>query len=457
MPDGSLPDQIPAPLPAIQRWATDADSRGALWRALEIWKQDGPGQTAGRFFPVACVALEITQRCNLDCSLCYLSENAEAAHDVPLPLLLERIDRIAAHYGPSTTVQITGGDPTLRSADDLQAICRHIRKVGLRSCLMTNGIRATRSLLEHLGQAGLDDVAFHVDLTQERKRYASEHALNAVRSEYLARARGLGLRVMFNTTVFDGNVDQITEVARFFRSRAPELALVSFQMQIDTGRGTHQAADPTVTVERVMSDLSTGMGTELDFGTSQIGHRACTKYATLFHAGDRSVSTGFARRVIWAGIAALSRHYRAKGQHLDRPAAARTIAWRDPLLTCRTAWLGLRLLARLAPGLIHSRGRIHRTAVVIHDFMDAARLDRGRCESCVFMVATAAGPVSMCAHNAYRDALVFRPVETATAQGRRWWHAATGQFADAPSDTAPGPVPRKRLKGRARIDVKLDG
>ena len=44
----------------------------------------GPGQQMGSRWPIGCVALEITQRCNLDCTLCYLSENSESVRDIPL-------------------------------------------------------------------------------------------------------------------------------------------------------------------------------------------------------------------------------------------------------------------------------------------------------------------------------------------------------------------------------------
>ena len=36
-----------------------------------------PNQVLGRRNSIGCVALEITQRCNLDCTLCYLSESSE--------------------------------------------------------------------------------------------------------------------------------------------------------------------------------------------------------------------------------------------------------------------------------------------------------------------------------------------------------------------------------------------
>ncbi|MEM7445912.1 MAG: radical SAM protein, partial [Pseudomonadota bacterium] len=121
-----------------------ADPRAPLRGRLERLGLFGPEQVAGRIFPIACVALEVTQRCNLDCTLCYLSDLAEATPDPSLETLLARVDRIYRHYGPRTNIQITGGEPTLRRAEDLEAITRHIRGLGMRSALFTNGIRARR-------------------------------------------------------------------------------------------------------------------------------------------------------------------------------------------------------------------------------------------------------------------------------------------------------------------------
>src|SRR5258708_37696934 len=70
-------------------------------------------QLLGRRWAIGCVALEVTQRCNLDCTLCYLSDMSEAVHDLPLEEILRRIDLIAQHYGPNTGVHGTGGGPTL--------------------------------------------------------------------------------------------------------------------------------------------------------------------------------------------------------------------------------------------------------------------------------------------------------------------------------------------------------
>ena len=54
----------------------------ALARArMEATGQWHPRQSMGRRWAIGCVALEITQRCNLDCTLCYLSDHSEAVKE----------------------------------------------------------------------------------------------------------------------------------------------------------------------------------------------------------------------------------------------------------------------------------------------------------------------------------------------------------------------------------------
>ena len=82
-----------------------------------------PEQIAGKRWNIGCVALEITQRCNLDCTLCYLSDTSEAVKDVPLQEVFRRIEMIYQHYGQNTDVQVTGCDPTLRNRAELICGC----------------------------------------------------------------------------------------------------------------------------------------------------------------------------------------------------------------------------------------------------------------------------------------------------------------------------------------------
>lgn len=68
----------------------------------------------------------------------------------------------------------------------------------MRLALMGNYIRAKRSLLKELAAAGSVDVAFHVDITQKRRGCDSESDPNAVRQDYIERARGLPMSILFN-------------------------------------------------------------------------------------------------------------------------------------------------------------------------------------------------------------------------------------------------------------------
>ena len=245
----------------------------ALERArvrVEAAGQWSERQHLGRRWPIGCVALEITQRCNLDCTLCYLSESSQALKDLPLEEVFRRIAAIRAQYGEGTDVQITGGEPTLRPRAELMAIVRRVREAGLRPSLFTNGIRATRALLAELAAAGLEDVAFHVDLTQQRRGYVSELALHALREQYIERARGLPLAVFFNTSICEANLDAVPEIAAFFARHAGVVRMASFQLHADTGRGVLRGRGPRVGVGAVMERVRAGLGCALDFDVMDI-------------------------------------------------------------------------------------------------------------------------------------------------------------------------------------------
>ncbi len=107
----------------ILDWQVDAchGSREAAMHHARVAMQavgiDGSAQQMRRRWPVGCVALEITQRCNLDCTLCYLSEHSEhseATRDIPLEEIFRRIDRMQVQWGSGVDVQVSGGNPTLR-------------------------------------------------------------------------------------------------------------------------------------------------------------------------------------------------------------------------------------------------------------------------------------------------------------------------------------------------------
>lgn len=397
-----------------------------------------PNQVLGRRSTIGCVALEITQRCNLDCTLCYLSESAESIRDLPIEILLGRVDRIRETYGPGVSVQVTGGDPTLRPREELVEIVRHISRRGLRPSLFTNGIRATRDLLAELADAGLFDVAFHVDTTQRFKKYASEEALNTVRREYIERARGLKLAVVFNTTVHAGNLDEVPMLTRFFLKNSDVVGMASFQVQASTGRGEWRERSPRVTPDAIAERVREGVGLpRLCWDTAMMGHPACNRGTMLATAGERAVDV-LTDRPLYERFLEEFRHVAFDRRDVPRT-ARRVIA----SALSRPYWLlrgGAFLVRKLwtVRGELWRRERIGKITFFIHNFMDAAALDEERVRNCSFMVMTANGPVSMCAHNARRDDYVLKPVSVDAATGR-YFQPLTGRIEALP-DAIPPPA-----------------
>ena len=416
------------------------DAVGDMRARMQRTGQWQPHQTAGRRWPMACVSLEITQRCNLDCTLCYLSESAEAVRDFPLEEIYRRIDMIAQHYGAGTDVQVSGGEPTLRRRDELVAIVRRLSERGLRASLFTNGIKATRDLLMKLTAAGLNDVAFHVDTTQQRAGYANETELNALRREYIDRARGLPISVFFNTTVHAGNFDDVAMLAAFFVAQADVVRFASFQLQAETGRGVLGARVGVISNDSVAQRLQAGADVSLQFNVLAAGHHDCNRSAVLLvangHAHDAFADAPFVRRFMRE--TAHLRIDRGTPWRALKSLLAAALA-RPRLSVAAMRWVAA-MAWRLRSDLIAARGRVHKLTFFTHNFMDASQLDADRVDACVFMAMTQDGPLSMCAYNAQRDSYLLRPLQT-----------SQGPWQPLPEGHSAVPTfPIKWLKGRSR-------
>jgi uncharacterized radical SAM superfamily Fe-S cluster-containing enzyme len=449
------PEQIAArqPLGLPRDASAPLQSTRTQLQLAGLWH---PTQQMGQRWAMGCVALEITQRCNLDCTLCYLSESAEAIKDIPIKEVFRRIDMIRERYGPHTDVQVTGGDPTLRQRDELLAIVRQIRERGLRPSLFTNGILASRELLTALAQAGLVDVAFHVDMTQQRKGYASEVELNALRLEYIERARGIGLSVLFNTTVFDGNFHELPELARFFVAQSRTVRFASFQLQADTGRGVLHQRGYAITTAGTIDQLHQGIGANLNFDAASAGHSACNRfgialvangraydamddaeYVNAFtrHTADLAFDRTSPRRVIRAVLSRILRRPRFMMQSLR---------W-----AAHKAWL-------MKADLWRVHGKVNKLTFFVHNFMDAHHLEGERIDACAFMVATHDGPMSMCLHNAQRDHYVLKALPMTIAGVQKYWNPLTGKLEAREAKIINVQHTRKTARGRVKQAIESE-
>lgn len=442
----------------IQNWqpyALAADGKTPLERArkrVEDAGQWAPWQMMGRRFAIGCVALEVTQRCNLDCTYCYLSESSEALKDIPLQEVYRRIDLIHAHYGDNTDVQVTGGDPTLRRRDELMAIVRYIRQKKMRASFFTNGIKASRDMLIELCENGVEDVAFHVDMTQERKGYGNELAMNEIRQDYIERARGLPLSVFFNTTVYPANFHEVPELVKFFVRNSDVVRMAAFQVGADTGRGT-DTRRVAVTPDTVQAQIEAGLGTTLQFGAASAGHSHCNRYAMGLVINDRVYDflndPGFVAQML-NGTKDIVWDRAHKRRTLERMAE---YIITNPRILGGFAKRAAKLGWRARRDLLKARGKVGKLSFHIHNFQDSSQLDQVRCEACSFMVMTPEGPMSMCVHNAKRDNYLLVAAQVKKEGKVLFWNPATGQIQDHKPERIDVNLTRKNARGRAKVEM----
>lgn len=415
-------------LPSLQKRNTFTSSLSGLARKLEhreekvlIKSLSKAKQRMGKFFSknqilgrkgsIGCVSLEISQRCNLDCSLCYLSESSNYVDDIPFQELKKRMNGIRDHFGVGTNVQISGGDPTLRDRAELVAIVKYAREIGLLPALFTNGIKCSRSLLEELSENGLSDVAFHVDLTQERKGYKTERDLNAIRLEYIERTKGLPLMVVFNTTVFENNFHEIKNLASFFAQHADVVDFASFQLQADTGRGVLKERPNKISTETIQEQINLGVNPSLSWDAILVGHPKCHSYVPTFAINQKCYEI--------IDDPELFGEFLEDFSHIthDRRESVLKTSWRYAKAAVqKPSWYfkGIRYflprLWKVKNDLLRAKGKINKISFFVQNFMDQNNLDQERIDACSFMVMTHEGPVSMCLHNSKRDEYILKPL-----------------------------------------------
>jgi uncharacterized Fe-S cluster-containing radical SAM superfamily protein len=385
-------------------------------------------QILGRRETIGCVSLEISQRCNLDCSLCYLSSSSNQVADLPLQEVFRRLDGIKGHFGIGTDVQVSGGDPTMRDRKELMQIVRYAREIGLNPALFTNGIRCDRGMIEELVENGLSDIAFHVDLTQGRKGFSTEQELNKIREQYIDMVRGLPLMVIFNTTVHKDNFYQIPDLVRFFIDQADVVRFASFQLQADTGRGVLGKRQEVISLETVREKINEGSGNPLAWDAILLGHPKCHSYTPTLAVNNKAFSLIDDPKLIgdfFSDFKDIAHDRR------ERPGiiALRYIkaALSKPHWLIRAAKYFIPRLWKIRRDLIASRGKVYKISFFVQNFMDADHLDPERIEACSFMVMTQEGPVSMCAHNANRDDYILRPIPIEGEQGTEIFYPLKNQ------------------------------
>lgn len=407
------------------------------WLELDPrWR--GPLQGLGRQSTGCGATIGLNPRCDFDCAGCYLGGDANAVPRASAAEIGSQLASLRCHLGPKGNLQLTDGEVTLLPERELLEVVREARRLGLIPMLMTHGdgLRRSAGLLDRLVEAGLTEVALHVDSLQRGRRGSyrearTEAELEPLRDEIAEMVRetrrrtGVRLRAAATLTVARSNLAEMGAVVGGLFRRRDVFGLVSLQPLARVGR-TRESLEG-VTREELWEQVGHALAPyafdEAGAGRLRFGHPDCTRVEPLLVVErqseqpqvlpvvrpGRSEDEHLVARYLESALAGvafrddppLERTLRVLGAFFAAPAfVLREIL---PWVRERAAESGLPL-ARLAIELVRGKARIDSFQVVSHHFMsrEEAATERGRerIAACLFRVPIGGRMVSMCEANA---------------------------------------------------------
>ncbi len=218
-------------------------------------KAVGPAMARGGIAAVPhVVAWNLTQRCNLACSHCYISAGPWQPREDELTFEeFERISGEILELSPGAMFVLTGGEPLVRS--DLEQIAASAVQQGATAVVGTNGVGLTERRIASLAEAGVTGVAVSIDSLDPQTHNDFRHGNAALEGTLQAidRLGAAGLDFIVQTTVTPMNKDEVRALAAF----SAEKGAVSFNLYflVETGRGEAVASLNPQENEEVLLEL----------------------------------------------------------------------------------------------------------------------------------------------------------------------------------------------------------
>ncbi|MEN1759684.1 MULTISPECIES: radical SAM (seleno)protein TrsS [Anoxynatronum] len=194
-----------------------------------------------------CVLVEVTSRCDQQCTVCY-ADVAKAQSTDPS---IERIGAIFRHLVHISedrpfNIQLSGGEPTLR--DDLPQIVKSGKQEGLPYIqLNTNGQRLAEdeAYVEALKEAGLSAVFLQFDgVSDDVYENLRGHMRLDMKKKAIENCRKYELGTVLVPTLVPGiNTHQIGEIIEFALQYLPTVRGVHFQPVSYFGKYPHMPSD----------------------------------------------------------------------------------------------------------------------------------------------------------------------------------------------------------------------
>ena len=238
------------------------------------------------------VLLEVTDRCNLHCVVCFADSGRGEAEDPSLEKITWLLERAMPAAGPCN-LQLSGGEPTLR--DDLPEIVEVARRIGYSFIQVnTNGLRlaSDRVYVRRLLDTGLSSVFLQFDgVDDEIYRFLRGRALLDQKLKAVKNCRETGLGVVLVPTLMRGvNTGSVGAIVRQALQLAPTVRGIHFQPVSYFGRFPEQLGDEgrftLPELMRCLEEQTGGLVKVTDFSPPGCEHAHCSFHATYMRSAE---------------------------------------------------------------------------------------------------------------------------------------------------------------------------
>lgn len=389
--------------PLRQLWTATTPVDPAMKDALERRWQElpdvvrTPAQTLGQF-GLGCEGTHgVFPRCNLSCTPCYHSRDAnrvevDGAHT--LRQVGEQMCFMREQRGPRAHAQLIGGEVSLLSADAHAEALLQMRANGREPMSMSNGDFGYDYLRDLVvtprGTVRLRRVSFaaHFDSLMSGRRgiprASSEVELNPYRRRFvemfsrLRREHGVRSFLAHTMTITPANVDQIPDVIRACHGMG--FGMFSFQPAAYIGdQRKWREGYRGLTGDQVWERIEEGAGRRLPFGALQVGDVRCNRTTFGFYVADRyfpifddQVGQDLrARDVLLRCFGGVT--FGPGSLSLFLAKVARVVLTHPVVVPVGLGWAA-RMIRQIGPLRLVRHPRVRPVTFVMHSFMDAEQV-----------------------------------------------------------------------------------
>lgn len=364
--------------------------------------------------PAGLAILEVTERCNLTCPMCY-AFSSPSERDYSLEEIETRLDQLIAVEGKGISLQISGGEPSVRK--DLDQIAAMVKRKGFGQLeMVSNGIRLAREtdFAEKLVKWGFTSVYLQFDSTRPEDiiKLRGEDLWN-VREKAVAALERVKLPSTLAVSLYDGlNSDQIQQVVHFAWQHPDTVCAIAFQAATPFGRfevsNNNADANGGATESKIKAprklrmpeilqliEEQTGVSQDLFFPVGE-GSPLCNTFSLLKYTkeGYKPIAPNFTLKEFMDVMGPrpnMTLRMLTRGRAAILPQLVTNIG--GSLKLMKTLWPHI----GTDPSFWTSRKTL---TLFVKPFMDESDIDMSRIERCCFHNASPRGVMSFCALNA---------------------------------------------------------